>query len=123
MKMKIACNMSSRRLLALAALLAFAAALVLPLVVLADKIVDHPDKLKFEELNYQPPKPADYRHRLKCGATAYVIENKVVPTIELTVLVRTGSMYEPVDKAGLADMTGYVMRNGGAEGMTAKELD
>jgi len=121
--MKIACNMSSRRLLALAALLTFAAALVLPLAVLADKIVDHPDKLKFEELNYQPPKPADYRHRLKCGATAYVTENKVVPTVELTVLVRTGSMYEPVDKAGLADMTGYLMRNGGVEGMTAKELD
>jgi predicted Zn-dependent peptidase len=111
------------RLLALAAMLAFAAALVLPLAAMADKIVDHPDKLKFDELNYRPPKPVDYRHRLKCGATAYVTENRVVPTFELTVRVHTGSMYEPAEKAGLADMTGYLMRNGGVQGMMAKELD
>jgi predicted Zn-dependent peptidase len=121
--MKNVSILSFSRLLALAVMLAFAVTLVLPLAVRADKIVDHPDKLKFEELNYQPPKPADYRHRLKCGATAYVTENRVVPTFELTVLVRTGSMYEPVEKAGLADMTGYLMRNGGVQGMTAKELD
>ena len=32
-------------------------------------------------------------------------------------------MYEPVDKAGLADMTAHLMRNGGVEGMTAAEFD
>ena len=32
-------------------------------------------------------------------------------------------MYEPLEKAGLAGMTGYVMRNGGVEGMSAKDLD
>jgi zinc protease len=102
---------------------ALAALLLSASAVLAEKIVDHPDKLKFKELKYEPPKPEDYRHTLKCGATAYVAENPEVPTFELTILVRTGSMYEPVEKAGLADMTGYLMRNGGVEGMTAKELD
>jgi predicted Zn-dependent peptidase len=92
-------------------------------VAQADDIVDHPDKLKFKELKYQPPKPDGYRHKLKCGATAYVAENREVPTFELRVLIRTGSMYEPVEKAGLADMTGYLMRNGGVQEMTAKELD
>lgn len=86
-------------------------------------IVDHPDDLVFEELEYQPPKPTDYRHELKCGATAYVAENYEVPTFQMTVLIRTGSMYEPIEKAGLANMTGYLMRNGGVEGMTAQELD
>jgi predicted Zn-dependent peptidase len=89
----------------------------------AEKIVDHPDKLAFKELKYQPPKPGDYRHTLKCGAAAYIAENPEVPTFDLTIRVRTGSMYEPVEKAGLADMTAYVMRNGGVEGMTAKEVD
>lgn len=89
----------------------------------AGKIVDHPDKLKYPELNYQPPKPDGFRHTLACGATAYIAENHEVPTLDLTIIVRTGSMYEPVEKAGLADMTGYLMRNGGIEGMTAKELD
>jgi zinc protease len=91
--------------------------------VQADQIVDHPDKLKFKKLDYRPPEPKGYRHTLDCGATVYVAENPEVPTFELTVLVRTGAMYEPVEKAGLADMTGYLMRNGGVEGMTAQELD
>jgi len=111
------------RSVALVTILVFAAVLVSASVVLADKIVDHPDKLKYKELKYQPPKPDGYRHTLDCGATAYIAENPEVPTFDLTILVRTGSMYEPVEKAGLSGMTGYLMRNGGVEGMTAKELD
>jgi predicted Zn-dependent peptidase len=99
------------------------AVFAVPSRALADRIVDHPDQLKFEELNYQPPQPDAYRHTLECGATAYIAENPEVPTFELTVLIRGGSMYEPVETAGLADMTGYLMRNGGVEGMSARELD
>jgi zinc protease len=86
-------------------------------------IVDHPDKLVFEPLDYKPPRPDAYRHTLKCGAVAFVAEAHELPTFELSVLVRTGSIYEPREKAGLADMTGYLMRNGGVAGMTAKDLD
>jgi predicted Zn-dependent peptidase len=111
------------RSLALVTILALAALLVSASVVLAGKIVDHPDKLKFKELKYQSPKPDDYRHILKCGAAVYLAENPEVPTFDLTILVRTGSMYEPVEKTGLADLTGYLMRNGGVEGMSVKELD
>ena len=108
--------------------IAFLAILIVAVVLIcppaqAGDIVDHPDKLKFKDLNYKPPKAKDYKHTLECGATAYVAENKEVPTLQVTVMVRAGSMYEPVDKAGLADMTGYLMRNGGVEGMTASELD
>ena len=90
---------------------------------LAEKIVDHPDKLKYEELKYQPPKPDGYRHTLKCGATAYVVENSIVPTFDLTIY---GSHRLHVRTAGqgrIGDMTGYLMRNGGVQGMTAKEID
>ncbi len=110
------------RPIALVAIVLTAVMFVCPPVQAGD-IVDHPDKLKFKDLNYKPPKAKDYKHTLKCGATAYVAENKEVPTLQVTVLLRAGSMYEPVDKAGLADMTGYLMRNGGVEGMTASELD
>jgi len=115
--------LSSVRPAAWAAILLFAAVLFAPSMAAAGKIVDHPDKLKFEELNYQPPEPDGYRHTLKCGATVFIAEDPEVPTFDLTVLIRTGSMYEPVEKAGLADMTGYLMRNGGVEGLSAKELD
>jgi zinc protease len=111
------------RSMTVALIAAFAFVLASSSGIRADKIVDHPDKLKYEELKYQPPKPDGYRHTLKCGVTAYVVENPVVPTFELTISVRTGSMYEPVEKAGVADLTGYLMRNGGVQGMTAKQID
>ena len=111
------------RPVALVTALVVVAGLLLPAVTMAGDIVDHPEKLTYKDLNYKPPKPGDYRHQLKCGATAFVAENPEVPTLQVTVLVRTGTMYEPTDKAGLADMTAYLMRNGGVEGITSKELD
>jgi zinc protease len=89
----------------------------------ADNIVDHPDKLRFEELAYTPPRPADYRHTLKSGVPAYMAENRELPTFELTILIRTGSIYDPVEQAGLARIAGYLLRNGGTQDMTAKEID
>jgi len=89
----------------------------------AGEIVDHPDNLTFEELRYTPPEPEDYRHLLKSGVPVYAAEDHELPIFDLTILVRTGSIYEPVEKAGIAKMTGYLMRNGGVEGMTAKEID
>ena len=86
-------------------------------------IVDHPDQLTFEELEFKPPRASEYLHTLACGAHAYIAENHEVPTFELTVFVRTGSMYEPLEKAGLANMTAYCMRNGGVQGMAAKDFD
>ena len=37
--------------------------------------------------------------------------------------VRTGSLYEPADKVGLASITGAVMRTGGTTSKTGDELD
>jgi len=111
------------RPLLLIALLALASAPVIAAAPPADRIVDHPDNLKFEELNYTPPEPGDYRHKLKSGAIAYVAENREVPTFQLTIRVRTGTLYEQVDKAGVAGMAAHLMRNGGVEGMTAGEFD
>jgi len=103
--------------------LAMTAAFICASLAVAGDIVDHPEKLEFKKLQYKPPKPQDYRHTLKCGATAYLAENPELPTFDLAILFRAGGIYDPVEKAGLSDMVGYLMRNGGVEGMTVKELD
>jgi len=121
--MKRCSDKSYQPLRSLVALLLLVTMLGPAVALRADDIVDHPDKLVFEDLDYQPPKPLNYRHTLECGAVAYVVENRELPTFDLRILVRTGSVYEPVKKAGLAGMTGYLMRNGGVEGLTVKELD
>lgn len=121
--MKRSSNTFFGRLAAPVAYLALALTFCVLPVMGADQIVDHPDKLTFNELNYQPPKPDAYRTTLKSGAVAYIAENRELPTFELTVLIRTGAMYEPVEKAGMADMAGYLMRNGGVKDMTVQQID
>jgi len=116
-------RMKVGRLLALIALFALAAFPSTAAVPAAGRIVDHPDKLAFEKLEFVPPAPGDYRHKLKSGVEAYVAENHDVPTFQLTIHVRAGTLYEPVEKAGVAEMTAYMMRNGGVEGMTAAQFD
>lgn len=116
-------NLFLYRPVTLVAILALTAVMVFGSTIQADDIVDHPDKLKYDDLNYQPPDVDKYHHKLDCGASVFIAENNEVPTFDLTILVRTGSIYDPVEKAGLADMAGYLMRNGGVEGMTAKEID
>lgn len=111
------------RLFSVILLLALVVAPAVATAAPADRIVDHPEKLKYPKLDYKPPKPAEYRNELSSGLTAYVAEHHEVPTFQLTIHVRTGTMYEPVEKAGVADMTAYLMRNGGVEGMTASEFD
>lgn len=113
----------SVRALSLIGLLALGAVQAPAAAASADPIVDHPEKLQFAPLRYTPPKASDYRHKLKDGVIAYVAENHEVPTFQLTILVRTGSIYEPVAKAGLSDMAAHVLRNGGVEGMTPAEFD
>ena len=105
------------------AILALAAMALTAIPAAAADIVDHPDKLKFEELRYDPPRPRDYRHTLKSGVTAYIAENPELPTFDLSILVRTGEIYDPPEKAGLARIAGHLMRNGGTRDMTAGEID
>ncbi|MFH1699727.1 MAG: pitrilysin family protein [Candidatus Zixiibacteriota bacterium] len=116
-------NLFLYRPVAPAIVLALMAVMIFGSIAWAEEIVNHPDKLTYDDLNYQPPGPEKYYHKLDCGVSAYVAEHHEVPTFDLTILVRTGSIYDPVEKAGLADMAGYLMRNGGVEGMTAREID
>jgi len=109
--------------LSLVVLLALAVTPAMPAASQAGPIVDHPEKLTFEKLSYTPPKPGEFRHTLKSGAVAYIAENPEVPTFQLTLYVRTGTLYEPVAKAGVADMAAHLMRNGGVEGLTPAAFD
>jgi predicted Zn-dependent peptidase len=53
----------------------------------------------------------------------YLLRDTELPIINMTAMVRTGSVYEPAGKSGLAAITGIVMRNGGAGGLTPEKMD
>jgi predicted Zn-dependent peptidase len=99
------------------------AALSFTALASAAEIPDRPEKLTFPPLTYEPPNPADYRVVLKAGPVAYVVPDRELPLVNLSVLVRAGSYLDPAGKEGLADLTGYLLARGGTASKTAEDLE
>ena len=57
------------------------------------------------------------------GLKLFLVEDPEYPTIDLYAMVRTGAVFEPADKAGLASITGSVLRTGGTQGKTGDQID
>jgi len=89
----------------------------------AGQKVDHPSKLQYDSLTYEPPKPKDARAELDNGMILYIKEDHLLPTLDVSATIRTGALYEPKGKAGLASMTGSVMRTGGTMSISGDDLD
>ncbi len=82
-----------------------------------------PEALKYPALNFEPPAPADFRVQLKNGPIAYVVPDKELPLVNITVYVHTGDYLEPDGKEGLAELTGYLLARGGAGTNSADQLE
>ncbi|TVL99036.1 MAG: insulinase family protein [Candidatus Brocadia sp. WS118] len=76
---------------------------------------------KFKPLNFVPPKVD--RVVLENGMIVYLLEDHDLPLFNVTARIRTGAVYEPTDKAGLASLTGYVLRSGGTVSMPADKMN
>ncbi len=63
------------------------------------------------------------RVTLPNGMQLFLLEDHELPLVYVSALIRTGSVYEPADKIGLAGLTGTVMRTGGTTSKTGDELD
>lgn len=105
-----------RIILALCLLLSFAV-----VATAADLGKADPRRLVFSETDFSIPR-AD-RIVLDCGTPVYLLRDTELPLVNITVMVRTGSVYVPQAKAGLAAVTGAVMRSGGAGGVAPETVD
>jgi len=81
----------------------------------------------YTELEF-PPVPEiqlpEYdRYELDNGMVVYLLEDRDLPLIGGTALIRTGSRFEPANKVGLAQLAGSAMRSGGTENHPAAELN
>jgi predicted Zn-dependent peptidase len=78
--------------------------------------------LKYPPLN-QIKVPEPVRFELPNGMVVYLLEDHGLPKISLHATVRVGSRWEPAAKAGLAQITGTVMRTGGSTTRSGDQLD
>ncbi len=84
------------------------------------KVVD-PRTLEFEPLEFELPEVE--RVVLGNGLVVYLMEDHTLPLVKVYSHTDTGEIYEPADKAGLAALTGDVMRTGGTTTMTPDEVN
>lgn len=80
-----------------------------------------PRTMTFPIEPFTPPKAE--RVKLSNGIILYLLEDHELPIVNLTAMIRTGSLYDPPGKIGLAELTGTVMRTGGTASRSGDELD
>ena len=78
--------------------------------------------LKFPALRQiQIPKVDEFT--LPNGMKVYILENHELPTVRGLALIRTGNLFDPADKTGLASMTGSLIRSGGTATKSGDQID
>lgn len=86
-----------------------------------NKAVVDARSLKLPELKFDLPQPE--RVELANGMVIYLFEDRQIPVVSFYAVIRAGMIYEPSEKAGLASLTGEVLRSGGTRNINARELD
>ena len=84
-------------------------------------VLKDPNDLVYNPLDF--PFPRAELVRLSCGMEVFLLEDHELPLLNLVALIRTGSVYEPGDKTGLASLTGVVMRTGGTRFLSGDEIN
>ncbi len=81
----------------------------------------------YKDLKFPPMRkieiPKIEKATLPNGIRVYLLEDHELPLVHGLALVRTGNLFDPANKIGLAQMTGSVMRIGGTKAKTGEELD
>ena len=85
------------------------------------EFLKNPKDMTFPPLTFSPPKAV--RTVLSNGITLYLLEDSELPLIQISALIRTGTIYDPPDKAGVADLTATMLRTGGTSGRTPQEIN
>jgi zinc protease len=78
--------------------------------------------LKFKTLpQIKIPNPEQFT--LPNGMKVFLLENHELPLVSGFALVRTGNLFDPPAKKGLAELTGMVLRSGGTQSKSGDEID
>lgn len=81
----------------------------------------NPRSMTFPPLNFSIPKSE--RVLLANGTPVYLLQDRELPIVSVSALIRTGSVYDPAAKSGLAALTGSLLRSGGTASLTPRQLD
>jgi predicted Zn-dependent peptidase len=81
----------------------------------------------YKDLKYPPlpplkvPEPVEVT--LSNGLKVLLLEDHELPLVSGAALIRTGNLFDPSNKKGLAGLTGEILRSGGTKTKTGDQLD
>ncbi|MDI6775979.1 MAG: pitrilysin family protein [Syntrophales bacterium] len=81
----------------------------------------NPDRLRYPPLHFKLPQAQ--RVTFDNGIILYIFPDHKLPILNIFAVIRTGAMYDPEGKEGLAELTGTVMRTGGIDTMMGSAVD
>lgn len=81
----------------------------------------NPRDMTFPPLTFTIPKAE--RVLLKNGTPVYLLPDRELPIVTMAALIRTGAVYDPPEKSGLAALSGSLLRGGGTADRTPRQLD
>jgi zinc protease len=87
----------------------------------APQPIPDPDRIRYRPLSFEPPHVE--RVLLDNGLRLYILPDRELPLVQIKAVVRTGSMYDPPGREGLAELTAMTMRTGGTAGMSGDAVD
>lgn len=70
---------------------------------------------------FTPPEVSELD--LKNGARLFLLEDHTLPIVNLSIIIKAGSIYEPEDRLGLVALMSEILRDGGTSKMTPDEVD
>lgn len=102
--------------------------LVSPLAIAQIEVHRGPVNLpSYKELKYPPlpplkvPEPVEFK--LSNGIKVFLLEDHELPLVSGAAIIRTGNLFDPADKHGVAQLSGEVLRSGGTKAKTGDEID
>jgi len=109
-------------------------ALLLPIFALAQQPVQPAAKpaaavppATWKAIKFPPLKeiqiPKIEETTLANGIKVYILENHELPLVRGSAIIRTGNLFDPADKVGLASVTGDTIRSGGTSKLTGDQID
>jgi zinc protease len=80
-----------------------------------------PDQLTFPPL--EVVFPAIAQHHTANGMRVYLMEDDELPLVDLTLMVRGGSIHDPLDKTGLSEWFAQSLETGGTSSLPPAQLE
>lgn len=102
-------------------IIAWAVLLCLPAQCIAEEITVGGRTLTFDRLEFETPEVRTFT--TANGMKIYFLEDRELPVVEVSALIRVGDVLEPPGKSSLASMTGALMRTGGTSDMSPEEVN